>query len=84
MLLLPGGDGEDDIDIGGGVLSLGGVHGLGHDGGVVVRGDPRVISGLCSNMSSTLVLHLLCKSQYESSNPEQTSNLILSNIHFSE
>ena len=38
VLLLPGGGGEDDIDIGGGVLVLGVVHGAGHGGGVVVRG----------------------------------------------
>ena len=38
VLLLPGGDGEDDIDIGGGVLVLGVVPGPGHGGGVVVRG----------------------------------------------
>ena len=38
VLLLPGGGGEDDIDIGGGVLVLGGVLGPGHGGVVVVRG----------------------------------------------
>ena len=38
VLLLPGGDGEDDIDIGEGVLVLGVVLGPGHGGGVVVRG----------------------------------------------
>ena len=41
VLLLPVGGGEDDIDIGAGVLGLGdgGVHGPGHGGGVVSVAD---------------------------------------------
>ena len=71
VLLLPGGGGEDDIDIGGGVLVLGGVLGPGHGGGVVVRGG----SGW-SSLAFVPTCHqhqfytLLCKSKYESSNPE--------------
>ena len=57
VLLLPGGDGEDDIDIGGGVLSLGGggVAGPGHGGGVVPVVGPLVILArvrICPNMPS--------------------------------
>ena len=57
VLLLPVGDGEDDIDIGAGVLGLGdgGVHGPGHGGGVVpVVGPPVILARvrICPNMSS--------------------------------
>ena len=54
VLLLPVGDGEDDIDIGAGVLGLGdgGVHGPGHGGGVVSVVGPLVIFGLCPNRST--------------------------------
>ena len=61
MLLLPGGGGEDDIDIGGGLLVLGlgdgGIHGPGHGGGVVSVDGPLVISGFSPNMSSTSSTH---------------------------
>ena len=62
VLLLPVGDGEDDIDIGAGVLGLGvgggrGVHGPGHGGGVVSVDGPLVISGFSPNMSSTSSTH---------------------------
>ena len=59
VLLLPVGDGEDDIDIGEGVLGLGdgGVHGPGHGGGVVSVDGPLVISGFSPNMSSTSSTH---------------------------
>ena len=61
VLLLPGGGGEDDIDIGGGLLVLGlgggGVPGPGHGGGVVSVDGPLVISGFSPNMSSTSSTH---------------------------
>ena len=57
VLLLPGGGGEDDIDIGGGVLILGGVARPGHGGGVVPVVGPLVILSrvrICPNMPSRL------------------------------
>ena len=52
VLLLPGGGGEDDIDIGGGILILGSVARPGHGGGVVPVVGPLVIFGLCPNRST--------------------------------
>ena len=55
VLLLPGGGGEDDIDIGGGILILGGVARPGHGGGVVPVVGPLVILArvrICPNMPS--------------------------------
>ena len=61
VLLLPVGDGEDDIDIGAGVLGLGdgGVHGPGHGGGVVswmVRWSSLAFVPTCHRQ----VLHIMC------------------------
>ena len=83
VLLLPGGGGEDDIDIGGGVLVLGGVLGPGHGGVVVVRGGSAghlwLLSQHVINISFTLccVKIWIVKSRIN-------INIILLNIHFSE
>ena len=56
VLLLPVGGGEDDIDIGAGVLGLGGggVQGPGHGGGVVVRWSSWLVSQLSSCFTHTV------------------------------
>ena len=55
-VMAAGGGGEDDIDIGGGVLGLGGggVAGPGHSGGVVVRRSPWLVSQLSSCFTHTV------------------------------
>ena len=84
VLLLPGGGGEDDIDIGGGVLSLGGggVAGPGHGGGVVPVVCPLVILARVQFVPTCHQgLHAMCKSQTEQNKSSIFSHNIITNIH---
>ena len=81
VLLLPVGGGEDDIDIGAGVLGLGGggVAGPGHGGGVVVRWSSWLVSQLSQHV---IKLHTNCVRR-KTIVKSTVIVLILANIHLS-